>query len=92
MLWVFPMSGVASLREIAMVLEIAPEELAALWQELPLDDATIARRLACTRQQVINLRISARKRLANRLGSGPTEKSWARANLRPVSSSLAGDT
>jgi hypothetical protein len=34
---------------------------------LPLDDATIAGLLGLTRQQVINLRKSARERLARRL-------------------------
>jgi hypothetical protein len=88
MLWVFPMAGVASLRDIAIALEIAPVELATLWKELPLDDAAIARRLDCTRQQVINLRMSARKRLTNRLGSDRTAKSKPAANLQPVSPSL----
>jgi hypothetical protein len=92
MLWVFPLSGVASMREIAAALEITPEQLAALWKELPLDDATIAGRLECTRQQVINLRMSARKRLANRLGSGEPAKPSAGANLRSVSVSLGSGT
>jgi hypothetical protein len=39
-----------------------------LWKELPLDDLTIAGRLGATRQQVINLRKSARARLVRRLG------------------------
>jgi hypothetical protein len=42
-------------------------ELAGLWNDLPLDDNRIAALLACTRQQVINLRMSARKRLAKRI-------------------------
>jgi hypothetical protein len=67
MLWIFAVTGVASIRTIAETLEISAEELAGLWKELPIDDATIAARLGCTRQQVINLRMSARKRLANRL-------------------------
>jgi RNA polymerase sigma factor (sigma-70 family) len=92
MLWVFPMSGVASLREIALALEIAADELAALWKALPLDDAAIAQRLECTRQQVINLRMSARKRLANRLESGRPGKSPDRGNLRAVSHSWGTET
>jgi DNA-binding CsgD family transcriptional regulator len=62
------LSGAATLAEIARTLEMPVEELAALWSRLPLDDLTIAARLGLTRQQVINLRKSARARLARRLG------------------------
>ena len=62
----FPLTGVASVREIAALLEIPPEEFALLWRELPLDDLAIAERLQVTRQQVINLRKSARRRLERR--------------------------
>ena len=63
----FPLSGIATPRDIAALLEIPAEQFAELWNELPLDDATIARRLGITRQQVINLRKSARERLARRM-------------------------
>jgi len=63
----FPLTGVASMREIAALLEIPPEEFAELWNRLPLDDLSIAQRLQVTRQQVINLRKSARKRLERRM-------------------------
>ena len=57
---------------------------------IPLDDNAIAQRLGCTRQQVINLRMTARKRLANReaarLGGGA-----GGANLAAVSSSLGDE-
>ncbi|HXH39633.1 MAG TPA: hypothetical protein VNN08_13460 [Thermoanaerobaculia bacterium] len=53
--------------QIALVLEMAPRELAALWSELPLDDNRIANTLGISRQQVINLRKSARERLNRRL-------------------------
>ena len=43
------------------------EELAGMWNSLPLDDRGIAERLGITRQQVINLRKSARARLARRM-------------------------
>jgi hypothetical protein len=62
-----PLTGVATMRQIAMALEMSAEELAGLWNELPMDDATIALRLNATRQQVINLRKSARQRLARRM-------------------------
>lgn len=63
----FPMLGVASIRQIAGTLGLRAEDFAALWHDLPLDDATIAARLSLTRQQVINLRKSARERLARRM-------------------------
>ena len=60
-------TGAASLREIAAALEVGPDDFADLWRQLPLDDLTIAARLGVTRQQVINLRKSARERLARRM-------------------------
>jgi RNA polymerase sigma factor (sigma-70 family) len=63
----FPLTGAASIRQIASALEIDAEEFAALWNELPLDDAAVAARLGVTRQQVINLRKSARERLSRRM-------------------------
>lgn len=63
----FPATGVATLRQIADALELPAERFAELWAQLPLDDATIAELLGLTRQQVINLRKSARERLARRL-------------------------
>jgi RNA polymerase sigma factor (sigma-70 family) len=73
MLWVFPLTGVASIRQIARILEIPDLEMAELWNRLPLDDLSIAARLRCTRQQVINLRSAARKRLTHRLAEGARE-------------------
>jgi len=61
------LTGVASFDELAAVLEMMPEELAAVWNELPLDDLRIAAMLGVTRQQVINLRKSARERLTRRM-------------------------
>jgi DNA-directed RNA polymerase specialized sigma24 family protein len=63
----FPATGVATLRQIAETLEIPAEKFAEIWPQLPLDDATIAGLLNLKRQQVINLRKSARERLARRL-------------------------
>lgn len=62
-----PLAGIASIRQIAGVLEIQATEFARLWKDLPIDDATIAGRLGITGQQVINLRKSARARLARRM-------------------------
>ena len=62
-----PLTGAATFRDIAAALDMTAEELVDLWNTLPLDDATIADRLGLTRQQVINLRKSARARLARRM-------------------------
>ena len=60
--------GVTTFDALAAALAMTGEELAAIWSELPMDDLTIAERLGVTRQQVINLRQSARKRLGRRRG------------------------
>jgi len=63
----FPATGIATIRQIAAALELTPERLAELWNELPIEDARIAELLGLTRQQVINARKSGRERLARRL-------------------------
>ena len=63
------LTGIASLRRIAEIIEMPHEELAALWNKLPLEDVAIATLLGITRQQVINLRKSARERLARRMAA-----------------------
>lgn len=65
----FTLTGIASPRRIAEVVEMLPEELATLWSKLPLEDMAIATLLGTTRQQVINLRKSARERLGRRMGA-----------------------
>jgi DNA-directed RNA polymerase specialized sigma24 family protein len=62
-----PVTGVATIRQIAETLEIPAEEFSRLWNRLPLDDAAIALRLGVSRQGVINLRKSARARLFRRM-------------------------
>jgi RNA polymerase sigma factor (sigma-70 family) len=62
-----PLMGIAAMRQIAEALEMTAAQLAELWQLLPMDDARIAARLQLTRQQVINLRKSARERLTRRM-------------------------
>ncbi len=71
-LQLFPATAVVTMAGIAAALEIPETELSRLWADLPLDDLTIAARLGATRQQVINLRKSARARLARRLGRNQT--------------------
>ena len=58
---------VARLSEISEALEMSQDRFAELWNRLPVDDVTIAGYLDVTRQQVINLRLSARRRLARRM-------------------------
>jgi len=62
-----PHLGIASQKQIAKMLELNEEEFQSLWGELPLDDACIAEMFGITRQQVINLRKTARERLARRM-------------------------
>lgn len=62
-----PATGVATFEEIAQTLEIPVPEFEQLWTQLPLDDLHIAAYLGATRQQVINLRKTARERLLKRM-------------------------
>jgi uncharacterized protein len=55
------------IREIANALELPHLEFAELWRDLPLHDARIAQLLGVQRQNVINMRRSARARLMRRL-------------------------
>lgn len=60
-------TGTASVDDLAAALELSVEQLAEIWNDLPLDDLRIASLLGITRQQVINLRRAARDRLRRRL-------------------------
>lgn len=62
-----PVTRVATIRQIADRLEFPVNEFARIWNDLPWDDLTIAEHLKLTRQQVINLRQSARATLRRRL-------------------------
>lgn len=64
--WLLVDLSVASFREMAAALEMTAEELAEVWNLLPLEDRQIAQRLGLERQQVINLRATARERLTRR--------------------------
>jgi hypothetical protein len=66
-LTLFLLLDVAGTAEVARMAGLSEDELNELWEQLPLDDLTIAERLGLTRQQVINLRKSARTRLARRM-------------------------
>lgn len=67
-IFLFPLLRIASIRQIAEALEISPDEFASVWNELPWDDLKISEFMNLTRQQVINLRQSARMRLTRKLG------------------------
>jgi hypothetical protein len=66
-LHLLPATNLVTMASLAAALELDTAALAALWDKLPLDDLSIAAQLGLTRQQVINLRKSARARLARRL-------------------------
>ena len=63
----FPVTGIATVRQLAQALEMSAESLAEMWNDLPIEDSRIAELLKLTRQQVINSRKSGRERLARRL-------------------------
>jgi hypothetical protein len=63
----FVLAGIAPFAQIAASLEMTTERLTALWNDLPLSDLAIGEMLGLARQQIINLRKSARERLARRM-------------------------
>jgi DNA-directed RNA polymerase specialized sigma24 family protein len=63
----FDFLGIASIRQIAVAVEMDASAFAELWKRLPLDDASIGRELGISRQDVANRRSSARKRLARKM-------------------------
>ena len=65
-LTLFLLLSIVTLEEIALAVGFTTAELLDVWDQLPLEDNIIAARLGLTRQQVINLRKSARARLSRR--------------------------
>jgi DNA-directed RNA polymerase specialized sigma24 family protein len=63
----FDWLGIAGIAQIARTLEMGPLKFAELWKELPLDDTRIAQELGLSRQDVVNRRSAARKRLMRRM-------------------------
>jgi RNA polymerase sigma factor (sigma-70 family) len=59
--------GIATMEEIAAAIGVSAAQLTGMWDGLPLADSAIAEMLGLTRQQVINLRKSARERLTRRM-------------------------
>ena len=64
-----PATGIATFEQIAQTLEIPATDLERIWADLPLDDLRVAEYLGATRQQVINLRKTARDRLLKRMNA-----------------------
>jgi DNA-directed RNA polymerase specialized sigma24 family protein len=62
-----PLLQIATIPEIAEQIGYSEVELAEIWPQLPMDDLTISGILNITRQQVINLRKSARERLTRKM-------------------------
>ena len=74
-----PGLGIASFRDLAAAIGMTAERFAEIWNDLPLEDSSIAVLMDLTRQQVINLRKAARDRLlrhkqksAGNIGRGST--------------------
>ncbi len=67
LLSLLPSTRTATIEQIAEAIEFPLVEFLRLWNNLPLDDATIGGLLGATRQQVINLRKCARERLERRM-------------------------
>lgn len=63
----FDFLGIATIGEIATILDMDPRTFAELWKELPLDDTSIGRAIGLSRQDVANRRSSARKQLARKM-------------------------
>jgi len=63
------LTGIATFDDVAKALEMQPSRLAELWPQLPMNDLNIAGMLGVNRQQVINLRRSARERLSRRMNT-----------------------
>jgi DNA-directed RNA polymerase specialized sigma24 family protein len=80
-----PATGVATIRQIAAAVGMAIEVFAALWRELPVEDARIAELLGVSRQQVINLRKAGRFRLLRKRqrNTGPVSVSYTSGEERP---------
>ena len=61
--------GIVGFSTLAAILEMGENELAQLWNRVPLSDLEIAERFGISRQQSINLRSAARERLTRRLAN-----------------------
>jgi len=76
---------VASVGDLAHALEMTIEAFAAIWKDLPWSDLRISGLLGITRQQVINLRKSARERLTRRILGRNADFAAVRGNTEGLS-------
>jgi hypothetical protein len=65
----FTLTGIVNSAEVADLLGMPLEQFTELWRRLPLEDLAIGELLGISRQQVINLRKSARARLTRRMAA-----------------------
>lgn len=70
----FTHTNTATPEEVAAAIGMSIEELEELGDSLPMKDVEIAKRIGVTRQRVINLRMSARKRLGRWMESANKEQ------------------
>jgi len=63
------LAGIAAFDDVAAAVEMEPARFQELWAQLPMNDLAIADMLGVNRQQVINLRRSARDRLSRRMNT-----------------------
>ena len=80
-----PVTGVATFEQIAQALEIPLTQFEQMWADLPFDDLRIAAYLGASRQQVINLRKTARDRLLRRVRLQERERTRGNIFPRPTS-------
>jgi len=59
--------GIATVSQIAAILEMTSDELERIWRQLPLKDGEIAQLLGVTSKNVVNIRKAARERLKRRM-------------------------
>jgi RNA polymerase sigma factor (sigma-70 family) len=60
---------IATPEALEEALQLPRGKIVELWNRLPMDDATIADQFGLSRQQVVNSRLSARRRLARKMSS-----------------------
>ena len=60
-------TGVATLQDLAVAVGMSEEVFAGVWPRIPLSDIEIGEIMQISRQQVINLRKTARERLRRRM-------------------------
>ena len=81
--------GVTTFRRLAENLEMTEAELAGIWHRAPLDDREIAGRLHLERQQVVNLRASARQQLTRRMTAIENASPGANIGVHPNTKGLS---